>query len=79
MADTGTTDRRAEPKRIQFEFSPEAVERLNEIKEMSQAGSYAELVRNALRVYEWAIKTERAGREIGEILDDRVVRVVKFL
>jgi hypothetical protein len=72
-------DRRTEPKRIQFEFSRDAVERLDKVKRETNASSYAELVRNALRVYEWVIETERKGFEIGVVKDDGLLKVVKFL
>jgi len=40
-------------ERVQFDFSPEALQRLDEIKDKSGAASRAETVRNALRLYEW--------------------------
>ena len=48
-------------KRIQLEFPPNAVDRLDRIKQKTSSGSYAELVRNALRAYEWIIKTQKKG------------------
>ncbi len=79
MSDIHNEERRTETKRIQFEFSPDAVERLDRIKKETNSGSYAELVRNALRVYEWVIETEHKGFEIGIVKDDDLVKVVKFL
>jgi hypothetical protein len=66
-------------KRIQFEFPPDAVERLDRIKQETNSGSYAELVRNALRVYEWIIDTQKKGFQIGVAKDDQLVRTVEFL
>lgn len=72
-------DRQTNQKRIQFEFSSEAVERLNKIKRESNAISYVEVVRNALRVYEWVLENERSGFEIGVVKDDDLVKIIKFL
>lgn len=47
-----------EPKtkeRLQFDFTLEALERLDRMKEQTQASTRAEVVRNALRLYEWFI------------------------
>ncbi len=42
-------------ERLQFDFSLEALERLDKLKEKSGATTRAEAVRNALRAYEWII------------------------
>lgn len=39
--------------RVQFDFSHEALERLDEIKDRTMAATRAEAVRNALSFYEW--------------------------
>jgi hypothetical protein len=67
-------------KRIQFEFPPDAVERLDRMKRDTNATSYAELVRNALRVYEWMTEAkQRDGYDIGLVKDDKLVKIVQFL
>lgn len=66
-------------KRIQFEFPPDAVERLDRIKQETNSGSYAELVRNALRVYEWIVEAQKKGYEIGLVKDEHLVKTVEFL
>jgi hypothetical protein len=70
---------RPEAKRIQFEFPPDAVERLDRIKRETNAGSYAELVRNALRIYEWVLEAQNKGYEVGLVKDNDLVKVVEFL
>jgi hypothetical protein len=75
---TKTEDRRTEPKRIQFEFSADAVERMNRMREQTDASSYAELVRNALRVYEWFIQQEKGGYDIGLVKDETLVKTIKL-
>ncbi len=42
-------------ERVQFDFSPEALQRLDEIKRKTGAATRAETVRNALRLYEWFV------------------------
>jgi hypothetical protein len=78
MADNITEDRRGDSKRIQFEFSPEALDRLNRMRELTETSSYAELVRDSLRVYEWIIQQDKAGYDIGLIKGDTLVKTVKL-
>lgn len=40
-------------KRLQFDFSDEAVKRLDEIVERIHASTRAEVVRRALKLYDW--------------------------
>jgi hypothetical protein len=42
-------------QRVQFDFSPEALQRLEDIKERIDASTKAEVIRNALKLYEWLI------------------------
>jgi hypothetical protein len=51
-------------KRLQFDFTPDAVERLEALKERVQAGTNAAVVRNALGVYEFMIGKLDAGYDI---------------
>ena len=41
--------------RVQFDFSSEALQRLDNIKQKTGAATRAETVRNALRLYEWFV------------------------
>lgn len=41
--------------RVQFDFTPEALSRLDELKDKSGAATRAETLRNALRFYEWLL------------------------
>lgn len=66
-------------KRIQFDFPPDAVERLDRIKKETHTASYAELIRNSLRVYEWLIETQKKGFDIGVVKDDQLIKTVEFL
>ena len=38
--------------RVQLEMPPQAMERLQKLKDRTEAASYAEVIRNALRLYE---------------------------
>lgn len=40
-------------QRVQFDFSPEALKRLETMQERLDATTKAEVVRNALKLYEW--------------------------
>jgi metal-responsive CopG/Arc/MetJ family transcriptional regulator len=59
------TERQKE--RVQFDFAPEALQRLDGIKLKTGATTRAEVVRNALRVYEWLVN---------EIDPDSTIKVV---
>jgi hypothetical protein len=78
VSNTQSAERRGDSKRIQFEFSANALDRLNRMKEQTGASSYAELVRDALRVYEWVLEQEKGGYDIGLVKDDTLVKTVKF-
>lgn len=55
-------------ERVQFDFSPEALQRLDEIKLKIGAATRAETVRNALRLYEWFVNETEPESTI-KILD----------
>ncbi len=40
-------------QRVQFDFSPEALQRLEDLKTKMDAPTKAEIIRNALKIYEW--------------------------
>jgi metal-responsive CopG/Arc/MetJ family transcriptional regulator len=42
-------------ERVQFDFSSEALQRLDDMKTRTGAATRAEVVRNALRLYEWFV------------------------
>ncbi len=42
-------------QRVQFDFSPEALRRLEDLKKHVDASTKAEVIRNALKVYEWFV------------------------
>ncbi len=50
-------------RRIQLDFPPNAMERLNTLKAKTEAVSYAEVVKNALRLYEALIEEDESGKQ----------------
>ncbi len=49
--------------REQLEMPPQAMERLQRLKEKTEAASYAEVIRNALRVFEALVQEHEQGSE----------------
>ena len=49
--------------RVQLEMPPQAMERLTKLKEKTEAASYAEVIRNALRVFEALMDEHDKGAE----------------
>lgn len=71
--DRGTT-------RVQLELPPPAMERLQSLKERTEAASYAEVIRNALRLYEAVIgEAERGGEFAVRNADGSVVPYRVFM
>ena len=50
--------------RIQVELRPASLKRLQDLQQATEAASYAEVVRNALRLYEALIQETSAGNQI---------------
>ena len=51
-------------KRIQMDMPPKSVERLKRLQNITESSSYAEVLKNALRLYEVIIDEVEAGNEI---------------
>jgi Arc/MetJ-type ribon-helix-helix transcriptional regulator len=49
--------------RVQLEMPPQAMERLQRLKEKTEAASYAEVIRNALRLFEALVDEHEKGSE----------------
>lgn len=63
--------------RVQFDFTPASYKKLLEIRDRAGATSNAEVVRDALRVYNWVLDQQDKGMSIQVVSDDgcTVVRV----
>ncbi len=55
--------------RVQLDFSEEAFNRLEDLRKETDAASKADVIRDALRIYEWLAEQSRAGRFI-EVQDE---------
>lgn len=51
-------------ERIQFDFSVDALQRLDTIKQITGATSKAEVVREALKFYEWLVTEVNEGNTV---------------
>ena len=49
--------------RVQFDLPPRSMERLNTLKRKTEATSYAEVVKNGLRLYEALIEETESGKQ----------------
>ncbi|MSP03627.1 MAG: hypothetical protein EXR07_21695 [Acetobacteraceae bacterium] len=49
--------------RVQLDFAPRSMERLNTLKTKTESSSYAEVVKNALRLYEALIEETESGKQ----------------
>ena len=49
--------------RVQLELPPQAMVRLQRLKERTEAASYAEVIRNALRVFEALVDEHEKGSD----------------
>lgn len=55
---------KSDSKRIQMDLAPKSLGRLKRLQEITEAASYAEVVRNALRLYEALIDEYENGAEL---------------
>jgi Arc/MetJ-type ribon-helix-helix transcriptional regulator len=64
--------------RVQLEMPPQAMVRLQKLKDRTEAASYAEVIRNALRLFEALVDEHEKGSEFmmkradGEMVQYRV-------
>ena len=62
LRETETGEQRA-TTRVQLEMPPQAMERLQRLKERTEAASYAEVIRSALRLFEALVDEHEKGSE----------------
>jgi Arc/MetJ-type ribon-helix-helix transcriptional regulator len=65
-------------KRIQLDLSDAAIARIDSLVEKTEAASYAEVVRNALRLYEWAIEAGGEKARMVVTRDDGITEIVRI-
>jgi len=59
-----TRESKKDLKRVQMDMPSKSVERLKRLQEITEAASYAEVVRNALQLYEALIEEVESGNKI---------------
>jgi hypothetical protein len=64
--------------RLQLDFSPEAYNRLLEVRRKSEARTNAEVVRNALRLYDWFLEQKHSNYRI-QLVKDGVLKEVEIV
>jgi Arc/MetJ-type ribon-helix-helix transcriptional regulator len=57
-------DRMKTTTRVQLELPDASMERLKALREKTEASSYAEVIKNSLRLYEALIKEAESGKEV---------------
>lgn len=57
-------DEERETTRVQLEMPPRSMDRLRSLKDKTEAASYAEVLRNALRFYEFIVAEAEQGRVV---------------
>lgn len=61
----------AESKRVSVDFSPRAYQRLMDLKEVTNSTTTSAVLRDALRIYLWAIEQQQDGYIIGAIKEEK--------
>lgn len=64
--------------RLQVEFTEEALTRVETMRSRTGARSSGEVVRNALRIYEWLLKQQDEGFRV-QLTNDKVVREIELI
>jgi hypothetical protein len=75
-----TDDERSEDRhRVQFEFSPEAYAELQRLRAGTHTKTFAEVVRNALRLYAWYDDQRKQGYKFVLIKDDQTAKEIEIM
>lgn len=61
--ETGLATTERDKTRVQLELPPKAYERLVNLKVETEASTYSEVLRNALRLYEFTVQKSNEGCE----------------
>ena len=56
--------------RVTIDFSPQLYQRLEDLEELVESGSKANLIRQALQLYEYVAKKSREGYSIKSVKGD---------
>jgi hypothetical protein len=66
-------------KRIQFDFTDKAFDRLKELRDKNKAKSMAEIVRNALRIYDFLLEMKTEGYEVKLHKGEEAIKLPDFI
>lgn len=61
---TKPIDKEAKKQRVVLDMSPNAVQRLDDLKQTIEADSRAAVIRNALQLYEWFIQEVSQNKDV---------------
>jgi len=61
--------------RLQIYLSSEAYERLLAIRQLAEAHTNVEVIRNALRLYEWFLEQKKEGYKFHLVKDEKALEV----
>jgi hypothetical protein len=64
--------------RVSLDFSEEAKRRLDEIRTLGGQETNAQLIEDALRVYEWLLNMRRAGKDLEVVTPVKVFGIQIF-
>jgi len=79
MEEKNNTGESKQRHRIQFDFSANMMERLDRLKQSVDASSYAEVVRDAIRVYEWFLEQRKDGNRFLLLKKDGRLKEVELI
>ena len=65
-------------RRVQMELSQNSFERLNRLKDMVEAASYTEVMKDALRLYEYFVQKDNEGAQVQVRSKDGNVSEIKI-
>lgn len=65
--------------RVQMNLPPASMERLDSLVATTESSSYAEVMRNALKLYEAAVAEAEAGRNLYVLKDGEYVPVLTLI
>lgn len=64
--------------RLEINFSPEAYQKLVEIREKSGDGTNSQVIRNALRFYDWILDLDRRNAKL-RVVKEGITKEVQLL
>jgi hypothetical protein len=63
-------------RRVQMDLAESSYERLMKLKEIVEASSYSEVMRDALRLYEFVLKNDAEGNKF--LIEDKSGKLVEL-